>query len=141
MWFIGQKVVCINDRFLTHILEWTANLPRQGRIYTIRSIEWGNCLYTRQWTLGLHLRELPTIEDRLAFRADRFIPLAEKRDKARQTTALDLLREVGDAAMKSVAEKIKSRTLAEQRSKDVLAKSRACRAISAAPAMLSTIRK
>jgi len=57
--------------------------------------------------------ELPTIEDRLAFRADRFIPLAEKREQARQATALELILEVGDAAMKSVAEKLKSGTLPE----------------------------
>jgi|ERR1700693_2478 hypothetical protein len=106
MWFIGQKVVCINDRFPTHIFEWTANVPRQGRIYTIRTIEWGKCLYTRQPTLGLFLHELPTLEDRLAFRADRFIPLAQKCDQARQATASDLIMEVGNAAIKSVAEKL-----------------------------------
>jgi hypothetical protein len=87
--FSGQRVICINDRFQTHILEWTANLPRQGRIYTIRSIEIGHCLYTRQWTLGFHLQELPTIEDRLAFRADRFASLLEKVDQACQAKALE----------------------------------------------------
>jgi hypothetical protein len=89
--FSGQRVICINDRFSMHILEWASNLPRQWQIYTIRSIEIGHCLYTRQWTLGFHLQELPTIEDRLAFRADRFIPLAEKRDQAQQATALELM--------------------------------------------------
>ncbi len=90
MWFIGQKVVCVNDRFPQRILEWASNLPRQGEIYTIRSIEIGPCLYTRRVTIGLHLHELPTLQDRLAFRADRFVPLLEKVEHACEAKALEL---------------------------------------------------
>ena len=85
MWSIGQKVVCVNNRFPQQILEWTSNLPQQGEIYTIRSIEIGRCLYTRRVTVGLFLHELPTLEDRLAFRADRFAPLLERLDEACQS--------------------------------------------------------
>ena len=84
LWSIGQKVVCVNNRFPQQILEWTSNLPQQGEIYTIRSIEIGRCLYTRRVTVGLFLHELPTLQDRLAFRADRFAPLLKKLDKACQ---------------------------------------------------------
>src|SRR6266576_2360938 len=82
--FSGQRVVCLNNRFPQQILEWTSNLPHQGEIYTIRSIEIGRCLYTRRVTVGLFLHELPTLQDRLAFRADRFAPLLEKLDEACQ---------------------------------------------------------
>src|SRR5437773_926178 len=84
LWSIGQRVVCINGRFPQQILEWASNLPRENQTYTIRSIEIGRCLYTRGMTVGLFLHELPTLQDRLAFRADRFAPLLEKLDKACQ---------------------------------------------------------
>jgi len=79
-----QRVVCINGRFPQQILEWASNLPREGQTYSIRSIEIGRCLYTRRVTVGLFLLELPTLQDRLAFRADRFAPLLETLDEACQ---------------------------------------------------------
>ena len=84
LWSIGQRVVCINGRFPQQILEWASNLPREDQTYTIHSIEIGRCLYTRRVTVGLFLHELPTLEDRLAFRADRFAPLLEKLNEACQ---------------------------------------------------------
>ena len=72
------------------ILEWASKLPRYGETYTIRSIEIGLCLYSRRLTVGFHLHELSTIEDRLAFRADRFASLVEKFDQACQAKALEL---------------------------------------------------
>src|SRR5438445_13348315 len=86
MWYIGQRVVCVNDRFRSQILDWASNLPRNGQIYTIKSIISGACLHTRRRpTLGFFLHELPTLEDRLAFRADRFAPLLERLDEACQS--------------------------------------------------------
>src|SRR5437763_14666649 len=82
--FSGQRVVCLNNRFPQQILEWASNLPREGQTYTIRAIEIGRCLYTRRVTVGLFLHELPTLQDRLAFRADRFAPLLEKLAEACQ---------------------------------------------------------
>jgi hypothetical protein len=84
LWSIGQRVVCINGRFPQQILEWASNPPREDQTYTIHSIEIGRCLYTRKVTVGLFLHGLPTLEDRLAFRADRFAPLLEKLDEACQ---------------------------------------------------------
>jgi hypothetical protein len=90
--FPNQKVVCINDRFPMHILEWTANLPRHGEIYTIRSlVRTGRCLYTGRSVFGFHLHELPTIEDRLVFRADRFTPLLEKLDESTYVKVRELI--------------------------------------------------
>ena len=94
LWSIGQRVVCINGRFPQQILEWASNLPREGQTYTIRSIEIGRCLYTRRVTVGLFLHELPTLQDRLAFRADRFAPLLEKLDEVCQRRVSALTRTV-----------------------------------------------
>ena len=85
MWYIGQRVVCVNDRFPSQILDWASKLPRNGQIYTVQSIISGVCLYTRRRpTLGFFLHELPTLQNRLAFRSDRFAPLLEKLDEACQ---------------------------------------------------------
>jgi hypothetical protein len=83
--FSGQRVVCVDDRFPSQILDWASNLPRKGQIYTIQSIISGVCLYTRRRpTLGFFLHELPTLQNRLAFRSDRFAPLLETLDEACQ---------------------------------------------------------
>ena len=85
MWFIGQRVVCIDDRFPVQILDWASNLPRNGHVYTIQSITSGVCLYTRQRpTLGFFLHELQNPPHGLSFRAVRFAPLLEKLDEACQ---------------------------------------------------------
>ncbi len=90
--FPGLRVICINDRFPVQVLEWASNLPRQGQIYTIQSIQWGKCLYTRRPTLGFFLHELPNPPHfGFGFRADRFAPLLEKLDEACQAKALELI--------------------------------------------------
>lgn len=89
--FPGQRVVCINDRFPIQVLEWASNLPRKGQIYTIQSVSWGVCLYTRRPTLGFYLHELPNPPRGFGFRADRFAPLLEKFDRACQAKALELI--------------------------------------------------
>ena len=90
MWYIGQKVVCVDDRFPRRVLEWTSNLPRKGQIYTIRWIGRGESLYTGESKFGLKLEELQTAE-RFGFFADRFAPLLEKLDEACQAKALELI--------------------------------------------------
>jgi hypothetical protein len=47
----------------------------QGNIQSNRK---GSCLYTSRVTLGFHLHEVATLQDRLGFRTDRFAPLMEK---------------------------------------------------------------
>lgn len=90
MWFIGQKVVCVNDRFPIQILEWASNLPRKGRIYTICWIGRGPSIYFAfcagrapgERGLGFELEELPN--GKFAFFAERFAPLVDKLDQACQ---------------------------------------------------------
>jgi hypothetical protein len=89
--FRGQEVVCIDDRFSGQIWEWTSCVPGKGIIYSIRSIVRGNCLYSGKPTIGLSLHGLPTIEDRLVFRADRFALLLKKFDESGQATARELV--------------------------------------------------
>jgi len=89
MWYIGQRVVCVNDRFPSQILDWASSLPRKGQIYTICRIFEGNCLYTRQVKLGFILEELHN--GHFGFLADRFAPLLEKLDEACQAKALELI--------------------------------------------------
>ena len=58
--FVGSKCFSRSpfSGFAIHRDERTEPSARQGQIYTIRSIEIGHCLYTRQWTLGLNYRPL-----------------------------------------------------------------------------------
>jgi hypothetical protein len=88
MWFIGQKVVCINDRFPQRILEWTSDLPRKGRIYTIRSMARGKSIYPGESKLGFKLAELQS--GRIGFFVDRFAPLTKRLDQACQRNASEL---------------------------------------------------
>ena len=89
MFYIGQKVVCINDRFPLQILELTSDLPRKGQIYTIRSIRRGKSIYTGASKLGFKVEELQD-GARVDFFADRFAPLVEKLDQACQRNAWEL---------------------------------------------------
>jgi hypothetical protein len=89
MWYIGQKVVCVDDRFPRQVLEWASTLPRKGHIYTIRGFGRGKSLYTGEWTFGLKLEELQTAE-RFGFFANRFVPLLDELDRACQRKAWEL---------------------------------------------------
>jgi hypothetical protein len=89
MWYIGQKVVCVNDRFPRRVLEWASNLPRKGQIYTIRSIGRGECIYTGQLRFGFKLEELQNAP-RFGFFAERFAPLVDELDQACQRNAWEL---------------------------------------------------
>jgi hypothetical protein len=88
MWFIGQKVICVNDCFPIQILEWASNLPRKGRIYTICWIGPGSSIYTGERTFGFELEELPN--GKFSFFAERFVPLVDKLAQACQRNALEL---------------------------------------------------
>lgn len=37
MFYVGQRVVCIDDTFDPSIVEWADHLPRAGEVYTVRS--------------------------------------------------------------------------------------------------------
>ena len=76
MWYVGQKVRCINGRFPRQVSEWGSNLPQEGKIYTIRCITPTRCAITGIVSPGFLLEELMNPEDRLHFSPHRFVPLS-----------------------------------------------------------------
>jgi hypothetical protein len=86
MWFINQKVVCVDARFPLCILEWASQLPCEGRIYTIRVIVCGKSIYTGELKVGFRLQELQNGE-RFGFFSERFAPMLEILDQACQRNA------------------------------------------------------
>jgi hypothetical protein len=96
MWYIGQKVVCVNDRVSSRTLQTARYVPRRGQVYTICFIVRGTCVDTgAPDVLGFILTELPN-PNFFGFRATRFVPLCERLDqecRARMealTTALSM---------------------------------------------------
>lgn len=44
MFITGQKVVCIDDKFTPHVLEYLIALPVEGKVYVVRGLAPGlNC--------------------------------------------------------------------------------------------------
>src|SRR5262245_8098026 len=74
MWYVGQKVRCVNDRFPQSVLEWGSNLPRKGEVYTIRAIRSVPCAFSGVISPAFLLEELSNPYDRLHFDPDRFVP-------------------------------------------------------------------
>jgi hypothetical protein len=77
MFTIGQKVVCIDDRFHPSIVEWGDQYPVCERVYTVRWVGVSRHGVTRELGLALRLEELRNPGDRLTFSAWRFRPQAE----------------------------------------------------------------
>jgi hypothetical protein len=80
MWYLGQKIVCINDRFPPCAPEWISEPPRKGQIYTIERMVHGKSIYTGKPKFGFRLKELPN--GRCGFFAERFAPLLNLLDQA-----------------------------------------------------------
>ena len=59
---IGQKVVCIGDRFTSAVFEAFDQVPQAGHIYTISAIAWMEEHGSGQQTLAITLAELPSLE-------------------------------------------------------------------------------
>lgn len=57
-WSIGQKVLCIDDRFPRQIVEWCNALPIAGHVYTIRALQFGVDPITFMYDLGFLLEEI-----------------------------------------------------------------------------------
>ncbi len=72
MFYLGQKVICVEDRFSGGVYEWGDQLPVRGFVYTIRRICWGSNPDTHEsgWTLLFF--ELTNLGDRLGFADWRF---------------------------------------------------------------------
>lgn len=54
----GSKVVCINDTFPTEILNFYTDLPKKGKVYTIRTIEVGIGLNGEAGEIAVTLKEI-----------------------------------------------------------------------------------
>ena len=109
--FVGQKVVCIDDTFddprWKNIISLGIVLPKKGPVYTIRriypTVVWADASVK---SVGLHLEELINPElsfmkpREIPFCALRFRPLIEKKSQTDISFALDIL----DKANRSVKE-------------------------------------
>lgn len=78
MWTEGQKAVCVNDRFSGSVWDWADQVPKRGHIYTIQAVVWCPENLTGILGFGLKLVELKNSNNRTAFSAWRFEPLATK---------------------------------------------------------------
>jgi len=54
----GSKVVCIDDTFPTQVLNFYTDLPKKGKIYTIRTIEVGIGLNGQEGEIAVTLKEI-----------------------------------------------------------------------------------
>src|SRR3954447_2986060 len=85
---VGQKVVCVDDKFPPEILQFYTALPKKDSVYVIRQVQIGVswkmeegeiCLYL----IGLHNPKSATAPFReRGFNAERFRPLDEIKDHA-----------------------------------------------------------
>ncbi len=79
MYYIGQKVVCINDTFHYSIADWGDQIPVKGSVYTIRNITKGRHFTTGKLGFAFHLVELVNLKTdsgrEVCFSAWRFAPL------------------------------------------------------------------
>ena len=73
---VGQKVVCINDRFHPSIVEWGDEYPKLNRAYTVKRASFNPGGLTGIYDYSVLLAELQNPGDRLHFSAERFKPLA-----------------------------------------------------------------
>jgi hypothetical protein len=70
-----QKIVCIDEKFPVHVLEWGSDLPKKGQIYTIR---WIRVIYSADGSdpiVGVVLEELNNPDNLLHFSVTRFVAL------------------------------------------------------------------
>lgn len=78
-WFIGQRILCIDDTFPRQISEWCDALPVAGEVYSIRGLQMGGSAVTHEYDLGFLLEGI--VNPRKAdgsepgFFHTRFVPL------------------------------------------------------------------
>lgn len=71
---VGQRVICINDRFHPSVSEWGDALPKLNRIYSVKKASRNPCGVTGVYGFAVLLTELNNPNDRLHFNAERFKP-------------------------------------------------------------------
>jgi len=75
MWYTGQKIRCVNDRFPAAVLDWGSNLPKKGEVYIIRRITSVPSAFSGLISPAFLLEELSNPYDRLHFDPSRFVPI------------------------------------------------------------------
>ena len=86
--YVGQRVVCINDRYRQSICEWCDALPRAGQIYTIKRIAACPDTFSDEWGIGLLFEELNNFTDQFCYSAERFAPLVLAEMEAEELLAV-----------------------------------------------------
>jgi len=88
MWYVGQKVVCVDGNFPAQFFEWGDRTPVESEVYTIRRIGHGSHGVTGQIALSFLLEEIvnPSFDSgkEVMFSAHRFRPLAGARSRHQQ---------------------------------------------------------
>jgi hypothetical protein len=74
-YYVGQRVVCINDNYGSCIAEWCNVFPRKGRVYTVKRVLVCPDTFTHEAGVGLFLEELNNFTDRFCYSAWRFKPV------------------------------------------------------------------
>jgi hypothetical protein len=78
MYYVGQKVMCIDGNFHYSIAEWGDQIPVEGTVYTVRDIIQGRHFRTGDTRLGFHLVELVNLKtfsgNEVCFSTWRFVP-------------------------------------------------------------------
>jgi len=91
-WYLGQKPICIDDRFHEGVYERCSSLPIKGEVYTIRRIQSGKNAYTRGAGFGLLLEEIINPRNgeggEVGFFCDRFPPRANVESAAQNNRQL-----------------------------------------------------
>jgi hypothetical protein len=89
---VGQKVVCVDDRFPTPLAKYYTNLPKNGTTYTVRAVFLGRGVMhgkpgAHDGEIGVLLVELKNPPDprnkygqELGFNSNRFRPIDEKEE-------------------------------------------------------------
>ena len=87
---VGQKVVCVDDKFPPEAVQFYAALPKKDQIYVIREVKIGVNWKAEAGEVCLYLIGLvnprsdkPPFPER-GFNAERFRPLEEMRARASQ---------------------------------------------------------
>jgi hypothetical protein len=90
---VGQKVICINDRFSGAVFDWCASFPVAGHVYTIRAMQIGQDRVTEFSNLGFLLAEIvnPTSSSgkEAGFLQKRFVPWLETCSESEHNDAIE----------------------------------------------------
>lgn len=86
--YVGQRVVCINDKYPPYISEWCDAYLSKGQVYTIRRILECPDAFTQEMGLGLFFEELNNFTQQFCYSAERFVPIVLAEVEAEELLAV-----------------------------------------------------